>query len=101
MHTLCILFPFAGGIWCPLDSSFRLYQVDRVRSLLIINHQSRQMMWIGDCSVQIARSLGALLSDTVHTLLDRHVLDRDTKFVMPLTVSDGVKMTNIQRFQPN
>lgn len=58
-------------------------------------------MWTGDCSVQIARSLGTLLSNTVHVLLDPHVLDRDRKFVMPLTVSDGVKMTNIQRFPPN
>lgn len=49
---------------------------NRVCSLLIINHQLQQMMWMNDCSVQIARSLGALLSDTMHTLLDPHVLDR-------------------------
>lgn len=48
---------------------------NRVCSLLIINHQLQQMMWMNDCSVQIARSLGALLSDTMHTLLDPHVLD--------------------------
>lgn len=76
--SVCILCAFYfllllefGAHWIP-----PFIFTNRVRSLFIINHQLRQMMWTGDCSVQIARSSGALLSDTMHTLLDPHVLDR-------------------------
>lgn len=74
VHTLCILFSFAVGIWCSLDSSFHLHQ----SCALSVYHQSPVTANDVDRRLQcaIARSSGALLSDTMHTLLDPHVLDR-------------------------